>query len=111
MYAGKKNKSQSFKCLQIENMSSSLVIGGAGGAVVSVVALHPSGSGFNPSRPEDFLRRKILDHAFLRKGSKAVGPGTCVDASDKDRVQVESSPWRRWLGSYEARNRPTENKL
>jgi len=26
------------------------------------------------------------------------------------RVQVESSPWRRWLGSYEARNRPTENK-
>ena len=56
---------------------------GAGGVVVSVVASHPSGSGINSSRRRwDFLRRKISDHVFLRKGSKAVGPGLCVDRFD-----------------------------
>src|SRR5450759_845477 len=34
------------------------------------------------SRSVGFLRQKISGHVFLRKGSKAVGPGSCVDECD-----------------------------
>jgi hypothetical protein len=42
--------------------------------MVTVLAVGPKDRGFKPGRDSGFLRAiKIQQHAFLRKGSKAVG--------------------------------------
>ena len=40
----------------------------------SVLALEPKFAGSNPAEAVGFLGRKNPQHAFLRRGSKAVGP-------------------------------------
>ena len=40
----------------------------------SVLALVPKFAGSNPAKAVGFLGRKNPQHAFLRRGSKAVGP-------------------------------------
>lgn len=76
------------KLTEIINITS-----GVGGVVVSVIASHPSRSGiiFRQCR-RDFLRLKISDHVFLRKGSKVVGPGPGVCGSLTGRPRLGSVP-------------------
>ena len=45
-----------------------------GGLGVACWTLVPKFAGSNPAEAFGFLGRKIPQHAFLRKGSKAVGP-------------------------------------
>ena len=40
----------------------------------SVLAFGTQVRGFKPAEAVGFLRRKISQHAFIRRGSKAVGP-------------------------------------
>jgi hypothetical protein len=42
--------------------------------MVSVLAVGPKVYGFKPGGGDRFLRVMKLRHAFLRRGSKAVGP-------------------------------------
>jgi hypothetical protein len=51
-----------------------LVRSGFGGLVVSMLASGTRVRGFKP----DFFGRKIPQHAFLREGSKAVGPASQI---------------------------------
>jgi hypothetical protein len=57
-------------CLALSELDSSadLQISGFGGLVVPKIA------GSNPAEAVGFFGRKIPQHAFLRKGSKAVCP-------------------------------------
>jgi len=47
---------------------------GFGGLGVACWPLVPKFAGSNPAEAIGFLRQKIPLHAFLRRGSKAVGP-------------------------------------
>ena len=47
---------------------------GFGGLGVACWPLVPKFPGSNPAEAVGFLGRKNLQHAFLRRGSKAVGP-------------------------------------
>ena len=47
---------------------------GFGGLGVACWPLIPKFAGSNPTEAVGFLGRKNLQHAFLRRGSKAVGP-------------------------------------
>jgi hypothetical protein len=47
---------------------------GFGGLVVACWPLVPKFAGSHPAEAVGFLGQKNLQHAFLRRGSKAVGP-------------------------------------
>jgi len=47
---------------------------GVGGLGVACWPLVPKFAGSNPAEAVGFLGRKTPQHAFLRRGSKAVGP-------------------------------------
>jgi hypothetical protein len=47
---------------------------GFGGLVVSKLAFGTQVAGSNPAEAVGFFGRKNPQHAFLRRGSKAVGP-------------------------------------
>ena len=51
-----------------------IVLSGFGGLEVACWPLVPKFAGSNPAKAVRFLGRKSPQHAFLRRGSKAVGP-------------------------------------
>ena len=51
-----------------------LYVGGFGGLGVACWPLVPKYAGTNPAEAVGYLGRKNPQHAFLRRGSKAVGP-------------------------------------
>ena len=56
------------------HVTFSLDISGFGGLEVACWPLVPKFTGSHPAEAVGFLGRKNLQHAFLRRGSKAVGP-------------------------------------
>ena len=61
--------------IQVSKMSNGTVIVGFGGLGVACWPLVPKFAGSNPAEAVGFLRaKKSSQHAFLRRGSKAVGP-------------------------------------
>jgi hypothetical protein len=64
---------------------SKLASGTFGGLVVSMLA-----SGTRP-KPSDFFGRKIPQHAFLRKGSKAVCPMSPICGLSKNPITYRGS--------------------
>jgi len=68
-------------CMRVSQMktlniflSHNLLIIGFGGLEVACWPLVPKFAGSNPAEAVGFLGRKNPQHAFLRRGSKAVGP-------------------------------------
>jgi hypothetical protein len=53
---------------------------GFGGLEVACCPLVPKFAGSNPAETVGFCRRKNPQHAFLRRGSKAVCPMSCFTA-------------------------------
>ena len=51
-----------------------LPLSGFGGLEVACWPLIPKFAGSHPAEPVGFLGRKNPEHAFFRRGSKAVGP-------------------------------------
>ena len=49
-------------------------LSGFGGLEVACWSLVPKFAGSNPAEAVEFFREKNPQHAFLRRGSKAVGP-------------------------------------
>ena len=63
------------RLLKTEHLSIYIsFIGGFGGLEVACWPLVPKFAGSNPAEPVGFLGRENPQHAFLRRGSKAVGP-------------------------------------
>ena len=60
--------------LDAQNLFYNKFISGFGGLGVACWPLVPKYAGSNPTEAVGFLGRKIPQHAFLRRGSKAVGP-------------------------------------
>jgi len=56
------------------NFDSYRLLDGFGGLGVACWPLVPEFAGSNPAKAVGFLGRKNPQHAFLRRGSKAVGP-------------------------------------
>jgi hypothetical protein len=63
-------------CGQQDNSKyeASLLDSGFGGLEVAYWPVVPKFAGSHPAKAVGFLGRKNLQHAFLRRGSKAVGP-------------------------------------
>jgi hypothetical protein len=68
-----------FCCLTC-NISSIVRTSGFGGLEVACWPLVPKFAGSNPAEAVRFLGRKNPQHAFLRRGSKAVCPMSCFTA-------------------------------
>ena len=68
---------------------------GLGDLGVSVLA-----SGSNPAEDVGFLGRKNPQHAFLRKGSKAVGPMSYFAACKRPQNDVEVVISAKFTGQY-----------
>jgi len=56
------------------HIASFQILNGFGGLEVRVLAFSTQVRGFNPAEAFGFFGRKNPQHAFLRRGSKAVGP-------------------------------------
>jgi hypothetical protein len=65
----------SHTCLHVEALTLPHATVALGGLVVACLPLDPRFAGSNPAKDDGFLREnKNLQHAFLRRRSKAIDP-------------------------------------
>jgi hypothetical protein len=68
-----------------------MYISGFGGLVVNMLASGTQDRGFAPGRSRRIFRAKIPQHAFLRKGSKAVCPMSQICGMSKNPIIYRES--------------------
>jgi hypothetical protein len=73
---------------------------GFGGLEVAYWPFVPKFAGSNPAKPSDFSGEKIPQHAFLRRGTKAVCPMSCLRHLKNPKVTWKSPLSAKFLGHF-----------